>query len=125
MTENDFRKAVRCMRVVPPLFALTMCVHVVLLWCGINLVWSEVLLGLIVFVLLYRVSKCLGYCRLHRIGLMYGYAVFFCCGFQRAVGFGELRHPLHIIFTIVGIAICLGYVVKVAVNYRQWKRQRK
>lgn len=109
MTSKDLKTAMCVMRIMPALFVITMCLHTLLLLIGHGTVWTEVFLGLLVAIELYAASIKLGYCRLHRAGILYGYTVFFCCGFQRAIGFGILRSPLHIILTITGLILTAQY----------------
>ena len=115
---KDFDRLIKIMRVMPVLFTLTMCSHCGLLLAGHGRVWNEVLLGLLVFVALFAVSHQFGYCTLHKLGLIYGYAVYFCCFFERGVGFGPLRRPLQWIMFIIGLVLTVGFIVKAIQDYK-------
>lgn len=108
--EKELRKIARVMRDMTPVFALVMCLHCGLLLCGINCVVCEVLLGLLVFHVLWYSSKRIGLCSLHRQGLLYGYSVFFCCSFERAIGFGVMLTPMRWLMFVLGIAITYKFV---------------
>lgn len=122
MTPRDLKTALCVMRIMPALFVVTMCTHCILLYFGHGTVWTEVFLGFLVAVELWAASIKLGYCRLHRAGIIYGYAVFFCCGFQRAIGFGMFRKPLHVIMVTIGLVLVALYTrhfIKGLKNYRK------
>ena len=106
------------MRDMTPVFTLLMCAHCGMLLCGINWRWSEVILGLLVFHVLWYTSRRFGLCVLHRAGLLYGYAVFFCCNFERVIGFGALRHPAQWVMFTIGLVLT-GLFVKRAIEIKR------
>lgn len=111
--EVKVRKIARVMRDMVPVFALVMCLHCGLLLCGIDNAVCEVVLGLLVFHVLWYSSKRIGLCSLHRLGLLYGYSVFFCCSFQRAVGFGPLLMPMRWLMFVLGIAVTAMFAKRI------------
>ena len=112
MNAHNFLKLVKVMRVLPPLMCLTMCLHCGLLLCGLECVWCEVMLGLLVFFVLYVASVEVGFCKLHRAGLLYAYVVYLCCNFERGVGFGAMRHPAQWVMFLIGLALCVNFIVQ-------------
>lgn len=108
--EKELRKIARVMRDITPVFALVMCIHCGLLLCGINCVVCEVLLGLLVFYVLWYTSRHIGLCNLHRLGLLYGYAVFFCCSYERMIGFGFMLKPMRWTMFLIGLALLCKFV---------------
>lgn len=112
MTKKDFKKLILVMRDMVPVFTAIMCAHCGLLVCGYNFKWVEVVLGLLVFHVLYVSSNKIGLCRLHRAGLLYGYAVYFCCNFERVIGFGALRHPAQCFMFILGLILCTLFAIR-------------
>lgn len=125
--EKELRKIARVMRDMVPVFALVMCLHCGLLLCGVDNAWCEVVLGLLVFHVLWYSSKRIGLCSLHRLGLLYGYSVFFCCSFQRAVGFGPMLVPMRWLMFCLGIAVTAMFVkrffeIKRKHNYKVCRR---
>lgn len=109
-TKKDIKKIAMVMRDMTPVFTMLMCLHCGMLLLGINWRWSEVILGLLVFHVLWYSSKRIGLCTLHRAGLLYGYAVFFCCNFERVIGFGALRHPAQWVMFTLGLVITALFV---------------
>lgn len=123
MTKKDFKKIILVVRDMVPVFTLIMCAHCGLLLCNINLKWVEVVLGLLVFYVLYVTSSKIGLCRLHRAGLLYGYAVYFCCNFERVIGFGALRHPAQWVMFVIGLVIT-GLFIKRGIEIKR-KHKKK
>lgn len=124
-TRTEIRKIAKVMRDMTPVFALLMCAHCGLLLCGVYSGWSEVILGLLVFHVLWFSSKKIGLCHLHRLGLLYGYAVFFCCNFERAVGFGSLRRPAQWVMFCLGLVLCIAFAKRAVEIHHKHKHKQK
>lgn len=108
----NISKLFALIRVVPALFVLVMFAHVVMLEFGISTIIPEVVLGLIVFVLLMLISKKFHYCLLHRCCIIYGYAVFLCCHYERGVGFGEWLDCARLIALACGAFLILCCILR-------------
>lgn len=96
--------------VIPPTGALVMLVHCALLSLGFRARLTEWIFdcSLFGFVAWIVVSLAYGFCWVHRAFITYGVMVSFCIDFQRTLGFGFMRHPLHL--AMVALGVFLFYV---------------
>ena len=111
MKQNQHITLAKRMRIIPFLCTLIMCAHCIMLINSIELASAEILIGLVVFYILMKMSSVLGYCITHRVGLIYGYAVYFCCNYERLIGFGCIRTTMQIIMACIGVCILCAFVI--------------
>lgn len=102
--------------IIPPIGALVMLVHCALLSIGLNIKMTEWIFdcSLFGFVAWIAVSLAYGFCWVHRAFITYGTMISFCIDFQRTVGFGFLREPMHIIMVALGVVLFFVFVKKKA-----------
>lgn len=96
--------------IIPPIGAFVMLLHCAILSMGINIKLTEWIFdcSLFGFVAWIAVSLAYGFCWVHRAFITYGVMISFCIDFQRTIGFGFLREPLHL--TMVALGIILFYI---------------
>lgn len=111
MKQNKHITLAKRIRIIPFLCTLIMCAHCIMLLNVIELASAEILVGLVVFYILMKMSSALGFCITHRVGLVYGYAVYFCCNYERLIGFGSMRATMQIIMACAGVCILCAFVV--------------
>lgn len=104
--------------IIPPIGAFVMFVHCVLLSVGIKAKLTEWIYDCSVFgfVAWMIVSFAYGFCWVHRAFVTYGVLISFCIDFQRTIGFGVLRQPLHLAMVILGLFLFYVFFRKKAWN---------
>lgn len=102
--------------VIPPTGAFVMLIHCALLSLGIKARLTEWIFdcSLFGFVAWIAVSLAYGFCWVHRAFITYGVMISFCIDFQRTIGFGFLREPLHLAMVALGIALFYIFIKKKA-----------
>ena len=104
--------------VIPPVGALVMLLHCILLSCGFKAKLTEWVFdcSLFGFVAWLVVSLAYGFCWVHRAFITYGVLISFCIDFQRSFGFGFLREPLHLFTVALGLFLFFVFFKKKAWN---------
>ena len=104
--------------IIPPIGAFVMFVHCVLLSVGIKAKLTEWIYDCSVFgfVAWMIISFAYGFCWVHRAFITYGVMISFCIDFQRTIGFGIMRQPLHLAMVILGLFIFYVFFRKKAWN---------
>lgn len=105
------RTKVAC-ELIPPTAATIMLIHCILLYFDIRLPYAEMLALLLAAILMFILSRALGFCRLHRIFILYDFALLACIQYQREIGFDDWLHPAHAIMIAIGIFL----IVKLIIN---------
>lgn len=104
--------------VIPPIGSMVMLVHCLLLSFGIKAKMTEWIFdcSLFGFVAWIIVSLAYGFCWVHRAFITYGVLISFCIDFQRTIGFGAMRQPLHIAMVSLGSILFYVFIRKKAWN---------
>lgn len=102
--------------IIPPIGAFVMLVHCAILSMGINIKLTEWIFdcSLFGFVAWIVVSLAYGFCWVHRAFITYGVMISFCIDFQRTIGFGFMRQPLHLMMVALGIILFYIFIKKKA-----------
>ena len=102
--------------IIPPIGSMVMLLHCFILTLGINIKLTEWIFdcSLFGFVAWIAVSLAYGFCWVHRAFITYGVMISFCIDFQRTVGFGILRQPLHVIMVALGVFLFFVFFKKKA-----------
>ena len=104
------RTKVAC-ELIPPTAATIMLIHCVLLYFDIRLPYAEMLALLLAAILMLILSRALGFCLLHRIFILYDFALLACIQFQREVGFRDWLHHAHAIMIIIGVFLIIKLII--------------
>lgn len=104
--------------VVPPVGAMVMLLHCILLSLGTKAKLTEwvfdcSLFGFTVWIV---TSFAYGFCWVHRAFITYGFLISVCIDFQRSFGFGQLRAPMHLLAIAIGVSIFIVFIKKKAWN---------
>lgn len=102
--------------IIPPVGAMVMLLHCALLSVGIKAKLTEWIFdcSLFGFVAWIAVSLAYGFCWVHRAFITYGVMISFCIDFQRTVGFGYMRQPLHLAMVALGVFLFFVFFKKKA-----------
>lgn len=102
--------------IIPPIGSLVMLLHCSLLSLGIKVKLTEWIFdcSLFGFVAWIVVSLAYGFCWVHRAFITYGVMISFCIDFQRTIGFGILREPLHLAMVALGVLLFYIFIKKKA-----------
>lgn len=101
---------------IPPIGALVMLAHCLLLMLGIKAKLTEwifdcSLFGFIAWII---VSLAYGFCWVHRAFITYGVLISFCIDYQRTIGFGFMLQPMHVVTVALGSFLFAVFVKKKA-----------
>lgn len=101
---------------IPPIGSLVMLIHCLLLSVGVKVKLTEWIFdcSLFGFVAWIIVSLAYGFCWVHRAFITYGVLISFCIDFQRTIGFGIMRQPLHIAMVVLGAFLFFIFIKKKA-----------
>lgn len=104
--------------IIPPIGAMVMLVHCTLLVFGFRCSLTEWIFdcSLFGFAAWIIVSLAYGFCWVHRAFITYGVMISFCIDFQRTVGFGSLREPMHLLMVALGVMLFAFFIRKKAWN---------
>lgn len=105
------RRTERACELIPPTAATIMLVHCILLYFDIRLPYAEIIALFLAAVMMFLLSRALGFCRLHRIFIIYNFAMLSCIHFQREVGFRDWLHPAHAIMIAIGIILLIKLLI--------------
>lgn len=104
------RTKVAC-ELIPPTAAIIMLVHCILLYFDIRLPYAEIIALFLAAIMMFILSRALGFCRLHRIFIIYNFTMLACIHFQREVGFRDFLHPAHAIMIAIGIFLIIKLII--------------
>lgn len=107
----------------PILCTVLFWVHVVLLLCGIETPFAEMLGGcsLFLFCILLAASYAYDFCYLHRVFLIYNYAVSVCIDYENWLGFGKLLFPARLTMAVIGFVLLIVFLIYRKEICDEWK----
>lgn len=97
------------LKYIPVLICLMQCIHCATLLMGYQLNIAELIgsQSLFTFVMFMISSYAFRFCRLHRLLIIYNYAVSLCVDFHRLFSFGYCLTPMRIIMLLAGIILII------------------
>lgn len=105
------RRTERACELIPPLACFIMVANCILLIFDIRLPFAELICILLAVFLMLLLSRALGFCRLHRIFILYNCAMLGCIHYHREVGFQAMLHPAHILMIAIGILLLVQLII--------------
>ena len=74
---------------------------------AVEKIWSVFLLvGFMI------ISKSFGFCRLHRMAILYLFVNYSCYDYQRLIGFGNFITPIRAILLITGSILIITFILR-------------
>ena len=105
------RRTERACELIPPIACAIMLVHCILLLFDIRLPYAELTSILLAVTLMLLLSRALGFCRLHRVFILYNCVMIGCIYYHREVGFQDMLHPAHILMLIIGALLLINLFI--------------
>ncbi len=90
---------------LPVVCAFAMLVHCVLLSLDVSGIWAENFVMLCFACMLFANDMAYGFCWVHRALGCYAVAVYWCCVFERHIGFGWFLPYAHVIAIVAGFVL--------------------